>query len=216
MSDEKKVTFDQEVPESAAKTAQRLFGQLKNQRLRLIFVGICIVCYVILNVYTPYYSAGVIDHLMTEIRICIESGTKFQLHWDTLGKEMFSFAVMYLFMAIFYHFQGYLMASVAEKLILTLREQISHKMNKLPLRFFDGNKPGEILSRVTNDLDKVSETLQTGLLKLLTSIGTLVGALAFMFYYSWILTLAFLGFAVISLLVTHLISGKNLEASAKR
>lgn len=215
MSDEKKVTFDQEVPESAAKTAQRLFGQLKNQRLRLIFVGICIVCYVILNVYTPYYSAGVIDHLMTEIRICVENGAKFQLHWDTLGKEMFSFAVMYLFMAIFYHFQGYLMASVAEKLILTLREQISHKMNKLPLRFFDGNKPGEILSRVTNDLDKVSETLQTGLLKLLTSIGTLVGALAFMFYYSWILTLAFLGFAVISLLVTHLISGKNLEASAK-
>ncbi|MFQ9802322.1 MAG: ABC transporter transmembrane domain-containing protein [Clostridia bacterium] len=51
------------------------------------------------------------------------------------------------------------MASVAERLILTLRKQISHKLNKLPLRFFDGNKPGEILSRVTSDLDKVSETL---------------------------------------------------------
>ena len=76
---------------------------------------------------------------------------------------------------VFYHLQVYLMASVAERLILTLRKQISNKLNKLPLRFFDGNKPGEILSRVTSDLDKVSETLQTGLLKLLTAIGTLIG-----------------------------------------
>lgn len=216
MSKKKNVKFDKEVPESVTKTALRLFGQLKNQRIRLVFVAICIIFYVILNVYTPYYSAGVIDHLMTAIRTCIETGTSFHIQWDTLGKEMFAFAIMYLFMSGFYYFQGYLMASVAERLILTLREQISHKLNKLPLSFFDGNKPGEILSRVTSDLDKVSETLQTGLLKLITSIGTLIGALAFMFYYSWILTLAFLGFTVVSLLVTRLISGKNLDASAQR
>lgn len=216
MSKKKNVKFDKEVPESVTKTALRLFGQLKNQRIRLVFVAVCIIFYVILNVYTPYYSAGVIDHLMTSIRTCIETGTSFHIQWDTLGKEMFAFAIMYLFMSGFYYFQGYLMASVAERLILTLREQISHKLNKLPLSFFDGNKPGEILSRVTSDLDKVSETLQTGLLKLITSIGTLIGALAFMFYYSWILTLAFLGFTVVSLLVTRLISGKNLDASAQR
>ena len=216
MSKKKNVKFDKEVPESVTQTALRLFGQLKNQRIRLVFVAVCIIFYVILNVYTPYYSAGVIDHLMTSIRTCIETGTSFHIQWDTLGKEMFAFAIMYLFMSGFYYFQGYLMASVAERLILTLREQISHKLNKLPLSFFDGNKPGEILSRVTSDLDKVSETLQTGLLKLITSIGTLIGALAFMFYYSWILTLAFLGFTVVSLLVTRLISGKNLDASAQR
>lgn len=216
MSKKKNVKFDKEVPESVTKTALRLFGQLKNQRIRLVFVAVCIIFYVILNVYTPYYSAGVIDHLMTSIHTCIETGTSFHIQWDTLGKEMFAFAIMYLFMSGFYYFQGYLMASVAERLILTLRKQISHKLNKLPLSFFDGNKPGEILSRVTSDLDKVSETLQTGLLKLITSIGTLIGALAFMFYYSWILTLAFLGFTVVSLLVTRLISGKNLDASAQR
>lgn len=216
MSKKKNVKFDKEVPESVTKTALRLFGQLKNQRIRLVFVAVCIIFYVILNVYTPYYSAGVIDHLMTSIRTCIETGTSFHIQWDTLGKEMFAFAIMYLFMSGFYYFQGYLMASVAERLILTLRKQISHKLNKLPLSFFNGNKPGEILSRVTSDLDKVSETLQTGLLKLITSIGTLIDALAFMFYYSWILTLAFLGFTVVSLLVTRLISGKNLDASAQR
>lgn len=213
---EKNLDFDSEVPKSAAKTAKRLFGQLKNQRVRLSIVGICIVFYVVFNIYTPYYSAGVIDRLLMSIRSCLENGTQFTLSWNGLGREMFSLCVMYVLLGIFYFFQGYLMASVAEKLILTLREQIARKLNKLPLSFFDGNKPGEILSRVTSDLDKVSETLQTGLLKLITSVGTLVGALAFMCYYSVTLTLLFLVFTVVSLIVTKIISQKNLEASAER
>lgn len=215
MSD-KDLALDEDVPVSAFKTAVRLFSQLKNQRGRLILVGICIILYVILNVYTPYYSAGTIDHLLSAIRSAVDSGTPFVMEWNPLGIEMLSLSIMYILMSLFYHLQGYLMASVAERLILTLRMQISYKLNKLPLRFFDGNKAGEILSRVTSDLDKVSETLQTGLLKLITAVGTLIGALAFMFYYSLILTVAFLAFTVVSLIITKLISGKNLKASLRR
>ncbi len=218
MSDKKKqnVDFDKEVPENTWKTAIRLFGQLKNQRGRLIAVGVCILLYIVLSVYAPYYSAGVIDLLLTTIKNAVETGTKFTMPWQPLGAQMFSICMMYILTAVFYYLQGYLMASVAERLILTLRTQISHKLNKLPLRFFDGNKPGEILSRVTSDLDKVSETLQTGLLKLITAVGTLVGALAFMFYYSAVLTLAFLAFTVVSLWLTKWISKKNLASSAAR
>lgn len=217
MTDKKEpVNYDEEVPKSAFKTAKRLFGQLQNQRVRLSIVGICIVIYVALTVYTPYYSADVIDRLFAAIRQCVAEGTRFSMPWQTLGKDMFSLCIMYLLTGLFYFLQGYLMASVAEKLILTLREQISRKLYKLPLKFFDGNKPGEILSRVTSDLDKVSETLQTGLLKFITAIGTLVGALAFMFYYSVSLTLIVLLFTGISLAITKLISQKNLVASARR
>lgn len=216
MSDEKKINFDEEVPKSAGKTAIRLFGQLKNQRLRLTMVGICIVIYVLLTIYTPYYSADVIDNLLETIRNCVSTGTPFSMPWETLGKDMLSLCIMYILTGAFYFLQGYLMASVAEKLILTLREQISRKLNKLPLKFFDGNKPGEILSRVTSDLDKVSETLQTGLLKFITAIGTLIGALAFMFYYSVPLTLIVLLFTFISLFITRLISKRNLDASSER
>lgn len=198
------------------KTAMRLFGQLKNQRIRLSIVGICIVIYVFLTIYTPYYSAGVIDRLLESIKQCVINGTKFHMSWDFLGRDMLLLCIMYVLTGIFYFLQGYLMASVAERLILTLREQISSKLHKLPLRFFDSNKPGEILSHVTSDLDKVSETLQTGLLKFITAIGTLVGALAFMCYYSPLLTFLFLVFTVISLFVTKLISKQNLEASAHR
>lgn len=216
MSDKKTVKFDKEVPENAVKTAIRLFSQLKNQRGRLIVIAVCVVCYVVLNIFTPYYSAGVIDHLLTAIRSCVDTGAGFSIEWNPLGLEMLTLFLMYALTSVFYHFQGYLMASVAERLILTLRKQISAKLNKLPLRFFDGNKPGEILSRVTSDLDKVSETLQTGLLKLITAIGTLIGAMAFMLYYSWLLTLVFLAFTIISLLVTKAVAKKNLDCAAER
>lgn len=216
MREEEKKALDEETPQNALKTAKRLFGQLKNQRARLCLVGVCILFYVVLTVYTPYYSASVIDRLLATIRQCLADGTRFSMPWDSLGKDMLSLCVMYVLTGVFYFLQGYLMASVAEKLILTLRERISRKLNKLPLRYFDGNKPGEILSRVTADLDKVSETLQTGLLKFVTAIGTLGGALAFMFYYSPLLTLLFLVFTAVSLLITKSISKKNLEASAER
>lgn len=217
MSDEKKVTeFDEEVPKSAFKTSIRLFSQLKNQKIRLSIVGICIIIYVILTIYSPYYSADVIDRLLTTIRECVANGTSFSMPWETLGKDMLILCIMYILTGLFYFLQGYLMANVAEKLILTLREQISHKFNKLPLKFFDGNKPGEILSRVTSDLDKVSETLQTGLLKFITAIGTLIGALSFMFYYSPILTVVVLLFTLVSLYITKIISKKNLDASSER
>ena len=178
-------------------------------------MAVSIVIYTVLNIFTPYYSAIVIDALKAAIDESVASG-KFSLAWDPLGREMTILFVMYMIMACFYFFQSYLMASVAENLILKLRRQISNKLNKLPLRFFDRNKPGEILSRVTSDLDKVSETLQTGLLKLVVAIGTIIGSLSFMFYYSWILALIFLAFMAIAVIITKIVSKKNLKCASER
>lgn len=206
---------EHDAPQYAGKTAKRLFGQLKDQRFRLIAVAVSILIYTALNIFTPYYSAIVIDALSAAVREAIETGS-FNFAWEPLGRQMTILGVMYMVMACFYLFQSYLMASVAENLILKLRRQISNKLNKLPLRFFDANKPGEILSRVTSDLDKVSETLQTGLLKLLVAIGTIVGSLAFMFYYSWILALIFIAFMAIGVVITKIVSKKNLKAASER
>ena len=204
-----------DAPQYAMRTARRLFSQLKDQRFRLMAVAVSILIYTVLNIFTPYYSAIVIDALKAAIDESVAAG-KFVFAWEPLGREMTILGVMYLVMACFYLFQSYLMASVAENLILKLRRQISNKLNKLPLRFFDANKPGEILSRVTSDLDKVSETLQTGLLKLVVAIGTIVGSLAFMFYYSWILALIFLAFMAVGVVITKIVSKKNLKAASER
>lgn len=216
MNTETDSILEQDAPAHAMKTALRLFGQLKNQRLRLIVVILSVIFTTALNILTPYYSADVMDSLIAAVKEALAAGGSFSLSWEPLGRELVVITVMYALMAAIYFFQSFLMASVAEKLILTLREQISCKIHRLPLKFFDGNKPGEILSRVTSDLDKISETLQTGLLRFITSIGTIIGSFVFMFYFSPLLTLIFISFTAISFVITKLVADKNLALASDR
>ena len=216
MNTETDSILEQDAPAHAMKTALRLFGQLKNQRLRLIVVILSVIFTTALNILTPYYSADVMDSLIAAVKEALAAGGSFSISWEPLGRELVVITVMYALMAAVYFFQSFLMASVAEKLILTLREQISCKIHRLPLKFFDGNKPGEILSCVTSDLDKISETLQTGLLRFITSIGTIIGSFVFMFYFSPLLTLIFISFTAISFVITKLVADKNLALASDR
>ncbi len=197
-------------------TVIRLFGQLRDQRIRLTIVAISIILYVALTIYNPMYSAVVIDRLWQSIREAWNGGTPFYISWDHMGRELFQLTLQYLFTWIFYYLQSYLMANVAESLVLNLRKQVSAKLNRLPLSFFDRNKAGEILSRVASDLDKVAEVMQTGLLKLIMAIGTVIGSLIVMFYYSVPLTLIFLVFMIVSVLITRAVSGMSLRCAAEQ
>lgn len=198
------------------KTTAHLAGRLHGQRVRLTIVGISIIIYVGLSIWNPVYSAKVIDLLWRNIQAAWESGTPFAITRDHMGRELFQLTVQYFFTWIFYYLQSYLMANVAETLTCTLRTEISCKLNRLPLRFFDRNKAGEILSRVTSDLDKVAEVLQTGLLKLIVAIGTIIGSLIVMFIYRVPLTLIFLLFMLAAILVTKAVSKMSLESAAAR
>nr|WP_294492920.1 ABC transporter ATP-binding protein [uncultured Mediterraneibacter sp.] len=198
------------------KTTVRLAGRLHGQRVRLTIVGISIILYVGLSIWNPVYSAKVIDLLWENIQASWKSGTAFTITWNHMGRELLQLTTQYFFTWIFYYLQSYLMANVAETLTCTLRTEISHKLNRLPLSFFDRNKAGEILSRVTSDLDKVAEVLQTGLLKLIVAIGTIIGSLIVMFIYSVPLTLIFLLFMLAAILVTKAVSKMSLESAAAR
>ena len=103
--------------------------------------------------------------------------------WDPVGREIMLLLLIYTVTGILYTFQSFLMASFAEKLSLELRTKISRKLDRLPLSFFDSHKPGEVLSRATNDLDKMSEVMQTGLLKLFTAVGMVAGSVIMMFRF---------------------------------
>ena len=197
-------------------TVVRLFSQLKGQRLRLTVVAVSIIIYIGLSIYNPMYSALVIDHLWQSIQAAWSEGVPFAVTWTNMGRELTQLTVQYFFTWIFYYLQSYLMANVAENLNLELRNQIAGKLNRLPLRLFDQNKAGEILSRVTSDLDKIADVLQTGLLKLLVAIGTIAGSLIVMFYYSVPLTCIFLIFMAVSVVITQIVAKKNLRCAAER
>ncbi len=192
-------------------TAARLFSYLRGQRIRLAVVAVSIVIYVALSIWNPMYSAFVIDRLWESIQASWKSGTAFVITWNHMGRELFQLSFQYFLTWIFYYLQSYLMANVAECLTLDLRRQIAVKLNRLPLRFFDRNKSGEILSHVTSDLDKIAEVMQTGLLKLIVAMGTIIGSLIVMFYYSVPLTCIFLIFMFAGSAITKVVSEKSLR-----
>ena len=98
--------------------------------------------------------------------------------------------VLYIVSAAFSYIQGYIMSGVSMKITYRFRKDISEKINRMPLKYFDTRTHGEVLSRITNDVDTVSQTLNQSLTQLITSITTLIGVLIMMLTISWIMTLA--------------------------
>ena len=204
------------VPSNAMATVRRLWKAMGRQRIRLIIVAVSVVFYTVLSVAAPVYSAGIVDLLWREIRSAITDGTAFRVTWEHGGREIVILLGIYTATGILYTFQSFVMASFAERLSLELRTQISRKLDRLPLSFFDSHKPGEVLSRATNDLDKMSEVLQTGLLKLFTAVGMVVGSLIMMFRFHIGLTVVFLLFTLLSIFSTKLFAAKTLRYATLR
>lgn len=129
-----------------------------------------------------------------------------QINFSKLKFLAFILLGLYIISAIFRYFQGWIMAGVAKKITYSLRSDISKKINKLPLGYFDKQTFGEVISRVTNDIDTVSQTLNQSLSQMVTSFTMIVGILIMMFIISWQMTLVSLillpfGFLCISVII---------------
>ena len=205
-----------ELPKNAKKTIKRLWQSVNDQYLTIGAVIISAIFYVILSIIAPLYSAKVIDIIWNGVKSSMEMNTTFSITWQNCGKEIFILLMIYVGIGVFYLIQNLLMASFSEKLNLRLRNEVSKKMNKLPLSYFDKYQPGDILSKMTNDLDKMSEAIQSGLLKLFVAIGTIIGSFIMMFRINVYLTIIFLIFIGISFYITNVISNKTLKYAKQR
>ena len=205
-----------EVPRDTVATVRRLWAEAAGQRWRFAIVLVSVVCYTVFSVAAPAFSAHVIDALWTEIQAAFAQGRDFAVTWEHGGYEIAVYLGVWTAAFAFYATQTFTMAGFAEKLNLALRNRIASKLNRLPLAFFDAHKPGEIVSRATNDLDKMSEVLQTGLLRLFTAVGSIIGAIIMMFVYSPLLACIFLVFSAVAIGLTRFAAGKNLKLAAER
>lgn len=205
-----------EVPKDTWGTVRRLWDAARGERWRFGVVVAAILVYTGFHVAAPAYSAHVIDVLWANIQVAFAEGRTFTVSWETGGRELAVYFGIWMGACALYSVQCFVMAGFAEKLNLSLRTSIAEKLNRLPLKFYDSHKPGEVVSRATNDLDKMSEVLQTGLLKLMSAVGTIIGALFMMFSYSFLLTGIFLVFALLSTLVTQYVSKQTLRLAADR
>ena len=214
--DELEEDFDFAAPTDPGRTLRRLWGSVSDQHIRLAVVLVSVVFYTLLTIAAPLYSAHIIDLLWAKIQAALAGGETFSITWADGGRDIAFLLLIYLATSVFHILQSFLMASFSEKLSYRLRSEIGEKLNRLPLAFFDRNQPGAILSRVTNDLDKMSEAFQTGVLKLFTSVGMIAGSLVMMFRFSVSLTLIFLFFMGVALLVTRLVSARTLRYALER
>lgn len=205
-----------EVPKDTWGTVRRLWHAAAGERWRFGVVIAAILVYTGFHVAAPAYSARVIDVLWANIQVAFAEGRAFTVGWETGGRELATYFGIWTGACALYSVQCFVMAGFAEKLNLSLRRSIAEKLSRLPLKFYDGHKPGEVVSRATNDLDKMSEVLQTGLLKLMSAVGTIIGALYMMLRYSVLLTAIFLVFAFVSTLITKGVSKWTLKLAAER
>ena len=207
---------EDEAPRNTWATVCRLWSEAAGDHWRFYIVFASIVFYVIFNTAAPAYSARVIDELWGHMKVAFANNATFSITWEQCGRTIFIYFMIWTAAASFYALQSFLMSSVAERLNLRLRNRIAQKLNRLPLSYFDAHRPGEVVSRATNDLDKMSESMQRGLLQLLVSIGTVLGAVSVMFVFSVPLTLVFLFFTTISLLMTKVVSARTHAVTGER
>jgi ATP-binding cassette subfamily B protein len=128
---------------------------------------------------------------------------------NALGRVLALAAAVYLLGAAFNFGQGYLLAGVTQRTMYGLRAQIEQKLTRLPLRYFDSHPHGDILSRVSNDIDNLTTTLQQGLSQLLTSVLTIVGVLGMMIWISPLLAGVALITIPLAILITFLIAKRS-------
>ena len=111
------------------------------------------------------------------------------INFDNVGRTLLVVAIVYIASAVCSAIQGRVVAKMVQRAVFRLRQQVEEKLSRLPLSYFDRQPRGEILSRVTNDIDNLAQSLQQTMSQVVTSLLTIVGVLAVMFWISWLLAL---------------------------
>jgi ATP-binding cassette subfamily B protein len=171
--------------------------------------------YVLFTCGPPAYSAGLVDLLWEGIKRAFETGTPYVLDLTDGGMQLLIYGALWTGAWAFYSVQSLVMSSFAERLNLQLSKQISAKLGRLPLRYFDSRQPGDTISRATNDLDKVSEACSAACCSSSSRRRCFCGCAVCMLMYSVPLTLAFVGFARRAPRSPTSYRGRTLDAVAR-
>ena len=176
-----------EKPKDLTGTLRRLLGTMGKFRAAFIAVLVFAMLSTIFNIAGPKILAEATTALATGWYAMI-TGTG-SIDFGYIGQILLILLGMYLLSACFSFVQGWLMSGVSQRLCYDLRRQISEKINRLPLAYFEKRTVGEVLSRITNDVDTLGQSLNQSVTTLITSITTMIGVLIMMLSISPAMTL---------------------------
>lgn len=197
-----------EKPKDFKGTLKRLLGYIRPYTGKLIVVILMAILSTVFAVGSPKVMGLATTSLMETVRARI-SGVEISVDRIYITKILMILMGMYVFSALFAYAQRYLMAGVTQGLVYELRKEVDEKLSKLPLRYYDNNQTGDILSRVTNDMDTISSTLQDTITQSITSLIKIIGMGVMMLIISPFLTLVTLITIPLSGLVIRMISKRS-------
>ena len=198
-----------EKPKDFKGTMSKLLRYLKPYNISLIIVIIFAIGSAAFSIVGPKILGKATTRLFEGL---VEKVTGIEgavIDFEYIGRVVFILLGLYVISTIFSYIQGFIVSGVAQKLSFNLRQEISIKINKLPLKYFDKNTHGEVLSRVTNDVDTMSQTLNQSLSQIITSVTTLIGVLIMMISISWQMTLVALLIFPISMMLILMVVKKS-------
>jgi len=188
-------------------TIKKLIGYLGAYKVTILVVWMFAIVSTILSIAGPKILGKATTSLFEGVMAQI-AGTG-SIDFGEIGYYLLFTGGLYLASAGFSYIQGWIMTDVSMKITYRFRRDISEKINRMPLRYFDGTNHGEVLSRVTNDVDTVSQSLNQSLTQIITSVTMVVGTLIMMFSISVLMTLVALIMLPLSLGIIGLIISKT-------
>ncbi|HIT53967.1 MAG TPA: ABC transporter ATP-binding protein [Candidatus Fimivicinus intestinavium] len=195
-----------ERPRDLRGTALRLAALLKPFWPSMLLVVLTAMLSTVVTVFGPMLLGDAVDAIQEQVEVKLAGGA---MDFGEIGRILLMLAGLFGMSSLLSYVQAYTMAGVTQKVVCSMREQVNSKLSRLPLRYFDGHTKGDILSRIMNDIDNVSNTLQNNLTQILTSTVMLVSVLGMMFYVSWRMTLIAVSVLPACLIVTLLISRRS-------
>ena len=190
-------------------TLKRLVVYLKPRSFQLLAVFFMAVLSTTFSIFSPKVMGKATTKLFEGIMMKMKGVPGARIDFDYILQILLILAGLYLVSAFFNYIQQSIMASVAQKTVYDIREGVNDKLARLPLKFFDSRTHGEILSRVTNDIDNIGSTLQQSMTQLITSVITLVGIVAMMLSISPIMTLICVVTLPLYVIVTKAVTSRS-------
>lgn len=171
-------------------TMKKLLNYLKPYRVSMIIVLIFAIGSTAFSIAGPKILGKAVTKIFEGLVSKVTGISETGIDFDYIANIAILLIGLYIISSLLLFIQGYIMSGIAQKVSFKLRKDLSEKINRMPLRYFDSKTHGEVLSRVTNDVDTVSQTLNQSLSQTITSVTTLIGVLIMMFRISWIMTIA--------------------------
>ncbi|HUP28024.1 MAG TPA: ABC transporter ATP-binding protein [Chloroflexia bacterium] len=190
-------------------TTRRLLGYLRPYRMQLMLVLLMAVLGTVFSIVGPKIMGEATTKLFEGLMARARGVPGASIDFAGIANILLILVVLYVISAVFSYLQQYVMAGVAQRTVYDMRRDVDNKLARLPLKFFDGRTHGEILSRVTNDVDNISNTLQQSVTQLMTSVITILGVLVMMFTISFWMTLIALVVVPLSLVIAMQIGKRS-------